>query len=144
MLAVLRNLFAIILGVVLGSMINLSIVTIGMSVIPAPEGIDMSDMESLQANMNALEPKNFIFPWLAHALGTLIGAFSTARLAHSNARMLAMMVGGFFLLGGITMVVAVGGPTWFVLFDLIGAYIPMAFIGGIMADRRHAQAVESS
>ena len=58
--------------------------------------------------------------------------------------MLAMMVGGFFLLGGITMVVAVGGPTWFVLFDLIGAYIPMAFIGGIMGDRRHAQAVESS
>ena len=36
----------------------------------------------------------------------------------------------FFLLGGIAMVAMFGGPLWFNAVDLIGAYLPMAYLGG--------------
>lgn len=40
-----------------------------------------------------------------------------------------MLVGVFFLLMGIFMVLSVGGPLWFIILDLVGAYIPMAWLG---------------
>jgi hypothetical protein len=35
-----------------------------------------------------------------------------------------------FLIGGIVNVFLLPSPTWFSIVDLVGAYIPMAFIGG--------------
>jgi len=33
------------------------------------------------------------------------------------------------------MVRMVGGPTWFIITDLVLAYIPMAYLGKIMANK---------
>src|SRR6476661_10837060 len=70
-----RNILAAVVGFVIGSVVNLGLVTIGMSVVPLPEGTDVSTMEAVRESMKSLGPVNFIFPLLAHALGTLIGAF---------------------------------------------------------------------
>jgi hypothetical protein len=43
---------------------------------------------------------------------------------------MARIVGVFFLIGGIMMVVQVPSPLWFSIVDLALAYIPMACIGG--------------
>ena len=48
----------------------------------------------------------------------------------------ALGIGAFFLFGGISMVVMCGGPVWFILCDLLLAYIPMAYLGGNLADRK--------
>jgi hypothetical protein len=41
-----------------------------------------------------------------------------------------MMAGILFMLGGISMVIMLPEtPIWFILVDLIGAYIPMAYLG---------------
>ncbi len=39
----------------------------------------------------------------------------------------------FFLLGGITNVFLLPAPVWFAALDLIGAYIPMGWLGGKLA-----------
>lgn len=44
-----------------------------------------------------------------------------------------MVIGGLFLLGGIAMIFVLPSPTWYTMLDLVGAYIPMAWIGWKLA-----------
>jgi len=125
-----RNILAIIAGVILGSAVNMGIIMISGSVIPPPEGADVTTTEGLKASMHLMQPIHFLMPFLGHALGTLAGAFLAAFLAASHKMRFAILIGVFFLLGGMVMAYTVPSPTWFIIIDLVGAYIPMAWIGG--------------
>ncbi|MEM8891669.1 MAG: hypothetical protein AAGD28_27065 [Bacteroidota bacterium] len=129
----LRNIIAIVAGAVIGGLVNSGLVNIGASIIPPPEGMNPADMESIKEFMPQMEFRHFIFPFLAHALGTLAGAFTTAKLAANQAQRLGLFIGFFFLIGGILMVYMLPSPLWFNVLDLIGAYIPMAFLGSKLA-----------
>lgn len=126
---VLRNILAVIAGLVLGSIANLGIIMISSYIIPLPDGVDPSDMESIKASMHLYQPKHFILPFAAHAIGTLIGAFVTSVIAIKNRRSLALLVGLFFLVGGIINVFMLPAPAWFIIVDLSLAYIPMSLLG---------------
>lgn len=129
---ILRNALGVIGGVVIGSLVNMGIVmTLGSMLVP--DGVDPSDVESIIANIDKYKPIHFLPAFLAHALGTLAGAFTTARIAATRQLILAMVIGAFFLLGGIMAVQMIPGPTWFAVLDLLGAYIPMAWIGHKLA-----------
>jgi hypothetical protein len=52
----LRNILAVIVGIVVGSVVNMSLVQIGHMVITVPEGADISDMQTLAASMHLFEP----------------------------------------------------------------------------------------
>ena len=131
----LKNVLAVIVGFVAGSIANMILVTVGPYVIPTPEGVDVTDVESIKSSMHLFEFKHFIFPFLAHALGTLAGAYLAALIAASCRLAAAMVVGGFFLIGGIANAFMIGGPVLFYVVDLIGAYIPMAWIGARLSGR---------
>ena len=124
-----RNILAVIGGLIVGSIVNMGIVTLSAIVIPPPPGADMSTMEGVIAAMPLFESKHFIFPFLAHAMGTLVGALVAALIATERKLTPALVVGAFFLLGGIYMVWTVPAPMWFEAADVLLAYIPMAFIG---------------
>ena len=127
---ILKNILAVVAGLVLGSVVNMGLIMLSSSVIPPPEGVDVTNMESLKSSMHLFEPKHFIFPFLAHALGTLAGAFTAARLAASHQMKFALGIGAFFLIGGIANVFMLPSPAWFTILDLVGAYIPMGWLGG--------------
>lgn len=133
-----RNVLAVVVGFVLGSAVNMGLVTISSSVIPLPEGVDPTDMESLKANIASFPLKNFIMPFLAHALGTLVGAFVAAKLAVSHKKRFAMGIGAFFMLGGIFMAISLPAPLWFEAFDVIVAYLPMGWLGWVLAGKSKA------
>ena len=128
-----RNIIAVIAGIVIGAIVNMGLITLGPSIIPPPDGVNPSDMESLKENMHLFQPKNFIFPFLAHALGTLAGAFAVSKIAASQQLNLSLLIGSIFLLGGIQMLMSLPSPTWFNVLDLVGAYIPMAWLGNRLA-----------
>lgn len=125
----LKNVLAVILGLFVGMTINMGLIVLGSWLIPPPEGIDVTSEASLQANAHLLGIQNFIFPFLAHALGTLGGAFIAAKIAANNHLRLAMGIGVFFLVGGIMMVMSIQAPLAFDILDLGLAYIPMAWLG---------------
>lgn len=125
----LRNILAVILGLIVGSAVNLGIVYISGSIIEPPAGADVTTTEGLKASMHLFEPKHFIMPFLAHAIGTLVGAVVATLIAATRKMTMAMIVGVFFLLGGITSVFMLPSPTWFAALDIIVAYIPMAWLG---------------
>lgn len=137
----LRNMTWIFVGIVMGSIVNLCLVSLGMVLIPPPGGLDLSDPEVLKDNIKLLPPKSFLFPWLAHALGTLIGAFLVARYAAMKPFVGATVIAAFFLNGGLMMVLSVGGPKWFIGADLLLAYLPMAFIGGSLGGHLRRQSL---
>ena len=130
---IVRNVLAVIAGWLAGSIINMGLVTVGHSVMPI-EGVNPNDYEALAAVMaEGLESKYFIFPFIAHALGTLAGALVAGMIAANHKMTFAIAIGGLFLVGGIMVSFVIPAPTWFVATDLIIAYIPMAFIGGKIA-----------
>jgi hypothetical protein len=74
---------------------------------------------------------------LAHAIGTLISALLITRFLTSQQLFFSMMAGILFLLGGVSMVIMLPGtPIWFVLLDLIVAYVPMAYLAYKIAYKR--------
>ena len=133
---IIRNILAVAAGIVVGSVVNMGLITVSSSIIPPPPGVDPTDMESLKASMHLFEAMHFIFPFLAHALGTLAGAFTAALLAASHKMKFALVIGAFFLIGGSAASFMIPAPIWFIVLDLVAAYIPMAWIGGRIANRR--------
>ncbi len=124
-----RNILAVIAGIVVGGIVNMAIVTIGPAIIPFPPGTDMSTPEGVTAALPLLETRHFMVPFAAHAIGTLVGALTAAMIAVGSKTTLAMVVGGFFFIGGVVACLMIPAPMWFIALDLIVAYIPMAWIG---------------
>ena len=110
-------------------MVNGGIINISSKIIPPPDGSNLQTMEGLIQAMPIMEPKHFIMPFLAHALGTFVGAILCSLVARSQKLILALSIGLTFFIGGFMMVFQLPAPLWFDLVDLIFAYFPMAWLG---------------
>lgn len=128
-----RNIIAVIAGILAGGVVNMGIITLGPMVIPSPPGADMSTMEGVAAAMPLMEAKHFLVPFLAHALGSFVGALVAALIAVSHKMGIALGIGAFTMLGGIIAALMIPAPLWFEAVDLIFAYIPTAWIAGKLA-----------
>jgi hypothetical protein len=123
------NIVAVLMGLFAGAMGNGGIINISSKIIPPPIGSNLQTMEGLIKAMPIMEPKHFIMPFLAHALGTFVGAILCSLVARSQKLILALSIGLIFFIGGFTMVFQLPAPLWFDLVDLIFAYFPMAWLG---------------
>lgn len=120
---------ALLLGLLLGGAVNMGLILLGGQLVPPPAGVDPADPDSLRAGMALFQPHHFLFPFLAHALGTLTGAALAARVARNFRMIAAMTIGCFFLAGGIAAAFLLPAPLWFIVLDLALAYLPMAWLG---------------
>ena len=132
-----RNILAVIVGAIAGSLVNMGLIMISGSIIPPPEGVDNTTVEGLRDGIQLFRPIHFLFPFLAHALGTFVGAMLTAFIVSNRKILFAMIIGTFFLAGGVANVLMLPSPLWFTLVDLIGAYLPMAFLAGKLTNPKH-------
>lgn len=125
----LRNVLAVIAGLIIGSIVNMLLINISGYVITPPENADVTSMEGLKSTMHLFGPEHFLFPFLAHALGTFVGAFVAAKIAATNKIKFALAIGAFFFLGGAINAYLLPAPIWFLILDLAGVYFPMAYWG---------------
>ena len=123
-----RSILAVIAGLVVGSIVNMGLIALGHGVIAPPPGADLSTLEGVKAAMPLFGPEQFIFPFLAHAGGSLVGAFVAALISLNHKFTVAMIIGGIMLIGGIVAVAMFPAPIWYDVIDLL-AYIPAAWIG---------------
>ena len=124
-----RNLIAVIIGLFAGAFSNMGILILGMKILPLPEGVDINKIETIAANIHKYTVPHYVNVFLAHGLGTLIGAFICVKLAKSNHLVLAMILGALFFYGGIQAVNMIPAPMTYNSIDLVGAYFPMAYLG---------------
>lgn len=130
---IVRNILAVVVGALVGGALNMAIINNGGSIIPPPEGLIPGDMESLKEHMPNFGPEQFVMPFLAHALGTLVGAWLAAMIAATHKMKFAMAIGVWFLLGGIAVSFMLPAPLWFSAVDILLAYIPMGYLGWKLA-----------
>jgi len=126
---------AVLVGLYIGGSLNMYLITISGSIVAPPEGAIMTTTEGLKEALHLFEPKHFLMPFLAHALGTLVGAFVAALIAFKHKVRFALGIGCIFLVGGIMMTFMLPSPVWFTVVDLSLAYIPTAYLGGLLAVR---------
>lgn len=107
----------------------MGLVQLGHQVLPL-EGVDPNDMDALAKAMPDMGPEYFIFPFLAHAVGTFAGAIVAAWIATGHKMKFALGIGLLFLIFGIAVNIMLPGPLWFSILDVLVAYIPMAWLGG--------------
>ena len=129
---ILKDIIAVIVGAFIGSLVNGAIIMLSGNIIPPPDGLDITTEAGLKTGMHLMQPKHFVFPFLAHAIGTFVGAYIAARFA-AHKMISAIIIGLFFLMGGIWMVMIVPSPIWFTVVDLVGAYLPVAYFAGRIA-----------
>lgn len=140
----LRNLLALVLGLGIGGSVNMALVTLGPVLIAPPAGADMTTPQGLAAAMPLLGPQHFIFPFLAHALGTFAGALVAWWIAASHPALWAYAVGVVFLAGGIAASTMIPAPGWFIALDLLLAYLPMAWVAAWMGSSRRKSPATST
>lgn len=125
----LRNFLAIAAGVIVGSTVNMLFVSKGGTYISPPLGVDPEDIKSIRANIHLYEAKHYITPFLAHAIGTLVASFIAVKLAIRRKKTIGIIVGTWFLVGGITVASMIGTPLLPTIVDLAFAYFPFAWLG---------------
>src|ERR1044071_727904 len=108
----LRNVLSLLAGLVLGSIANMGIITLSPVLIAPPAGVDVNDAASLAQGMHLFEARHFIMPFLAHAMGTLVGALAAYLIAATYQARLACVIGVFFLCGGIAASFMIPAPAW--------------------------------
>ncbi len=126
---IVRNVLAVILGFLLGSVVNIAVIAAGHAIMPPPAGFDGTSMEGVASTIHLLRPIDFIVPFLAHALGPLVGVLVAMYIAASGRKVIAIILACLFLSGGIAANVMIPAPMWYRIVDVVLAYIPMAFLG---------------
>ena len=117
-----RIILSLILGVVSGSIVNMILIIAGSHIVIIPENFNPMNAQDWPLAL-------FIFPFLAHSLGSLTGGFLAAKFSKDHSFITALMVGAWFLAGGTYMVVILPAPNWFIILDICVSYIPMALLG---------------
>jgi hypothetical protein len=81
--------------------------------------------------MNAfrdLPVKFYIFPFLAHAIGTLSGCLTALIFLKNKFQWVIYVIAYLFFVGGVVAVDMINAPVWFDLIDLSLAYLPMGWL----------------
>lgn len=126
--SIVRNGIALVAGFFAGGFVNMSLVKTGPLVFPPPAGVDMTTAEGIAAAIPHLGPEHFVFPFLAHALGTFVGALFAQHIAATHRAVFAWIIGGFTMCGGIAAAFMIPAPAWFKALDLLVAYVPMTWL----------------
>lgn len=132
----LRNILAVIVGVFIGSIVNMLIIKLGHSIFPFPEGLDPNNLDSISEYISLNPVMHSIPPFLAHAIGTLVGAMICYKIAATNKSKLTYVIGVFFLAGGIYASQLIKAPMLFVICDLTIAYLPMAWLANKLLTKK--------
>lgn len=134
----LRNIGAVILGLVVGMVVNLVIVQINLLLFPLPEGVDPADYEALKAAMPSQPAVAWIGVIAAHLGQALVGGWVAARVGASRPVLLAMIVGVLTLAGGIANAVMLSPPAWTLI--EMPLYLVVAWLAGKQVEKSRAGA----
>ncbi len=144
-MGVVRNILGFVVGIVLGSLVNMGVLMISWMLWPLPEGMDFNDPSQQQAFADyvaSLPAAAFLLVLLAHLGQAAAGGWLAARIAeHPFA--LAMTIAGLTFAGSLYNLIVLPAPVW------MWAELPLIlgagyFIGRAEAARRENLATSSS
>ena len=128
-----RNSFAVVLGIVVGMTLNMMLIQLNSHVFfPMPPGTDVNDPAQFNAYIAGLPHRAFIVVLLAHLGQSFVGAWVAARLGTSHRMKLALSVGVVSLIGGVLAMGMIDGPDWLVV--ELPLYLVVAWLAGSLVE----------
>ena len=121
----LRNILAVILGLVIGNIAIMGLHYLSMLVYPLPNEIEMSDIDAIASYIKTAPLGSLILVMVAHLGGTFIAGISVA-LVRANIKAL-YIIGGVFTLAGLYNLYVLQHPIWFNIEAIL--YFPAAMYG---------------
>ncbi len=119
----LRNLGALLLGMLLGSVANMALIYGNLALFPLPDGVSMQDQEGFRAYIQGLPPLAFVLPFLAHFSQVLVGGLVATKVGTAEPRLLVGIIGALTVLGSVLNNLNLGVPAW-VWVELV-LYVPV-------------------
>lgn len=113
----LRNILAVVAGLVAGVVVVSAIELAGWRVFPLPQGVDPMDPEQLKAAIPFLPVGSFIFVIAAHGIGSFAGSAVAISAGRRRARF-GWIIGAVFLAMTILNLLMIPSPLWFIAADL--------------------------
>jgi hypothetical protein len=138
LLAALRSIAAVVGGIIVGVVLITLAHFLSMFVYPLPAGFDWNDKEAVADYLSKMPASAWVLVVLSHAMGPLGGGFVAAWIASRAKVIHALIVGAFFLAGGIMNLNELPHPDWFGYADPL-MYLPVALVAGFLAPGRKAQ-----
>ena len=132
-----RNVGAVILGMIVGSMANMAIVMLNFQLFPMPEGMDQNDPAAMADYISGLPTAAFLVAIVAHMAQAGLGGWVAARLGASRPLMLALIVATLTLVGGVANMLMIGGPTW--MWVEVPLYLVVGWGVGTLEAKRRAK-----
>lgn len=134
----LRNIGAVVLGLIVGMIVNVVILQLNSALFPLPEGIDPTDYEALRTVMQSMPALAWVGVILAHLGQAFVGGWVAARIGVDRPVLLALIVGALSLAGGVANAVMLSTPAW--TWVEMPLYLVVAWLAGKQVEGARAQA----
>jgi len=110
-----RNFGALVLGLLVGMVLNMVVIGISMTLHPLPTGVDMNDTVAMGEYISNLPPLAYLLALIAHNLQAFVGGWVAARLCKDRPMAWAGAIGALTMLGSAYNMSLYGGPSWMML-----------------------------
>jgi hypothetical protein len=124
----LRNILAVLLGILVAGLSVAAIEALGHRVYPPPAGLDPGDPEAFAAAIREMPLPALLFVPLAWFLGTTAGAAVAANISHTKKLQSGLIVGVVMLAGGLGTLVLIPHPLWLSVLGVL-VFFPATWIG---------------
>jgi hypothetical protein len=128
-----KGIFGTVIGLAVSLVVVMIIQKVGQSFYPTPPGLDMKNKEAMGLWIRQMPVGAFLWLLAGYALGSFAGGAAAALVGKSAWPALA--TGAVLTLMGITNVILIPHPTWFVVVS-ISLYLPFAWLAAILVLRR--------
>ncbi len=132
----LRNIAAVIFGLIVGSIVNLALLQLNLVLFPLPEGVELEDTERMREVVQGMPPKAWVLILAAHLGQAFVGGWFAARLGKSHPLRLALIVGSLSLVGGMANAILLATPAW--TWAEMPFYLVFAWVAGRIEVARRA------
>ncbi len=119
-----RNLLAIVAGVLAAFVLVGLIEALGHMVYPVPEGLDFTNPDQLQAYVQGLPVGALLFVLAAWVVATFVGGLVAASVARTRPLLYSTIVGAVVLAATIANLLMIPHPRWFAIAAVVA--IPIA------------------
>lgn len=107
-----RNICAVVVGLIAGMALNMAILLLSVLLYPLPEGVSFGDTEAMAAHMKTLPVIALLIVMLAHLGQAFVGGLIAAIIGKNSSMLVAMIVGVLSLMAGLFNMESMSPPTW--------------------------------
>jgi len=127
-----KKALSVVAGVIAGGLTVFIVEAIGHVIWPPPEGVDLSDPESLATLMDIAPFGALVAVVVAWIVGAVAGGFVAGKISADPGYLPSILTGGVLMIFGVLTMMSFPHPIWMWVLGIV-APVPSAWYGGRLA-----------